>query len=713
MAPRKAKTAKKDERTGEPIAVARPLRLSLVNPALARIDDLIYRLKVGVILAYLHEGHIFILAEDTVVARGEEASALDGVVVRIDHPKEQRLFSSLSYAEKYQQIAAHPQVYADNLSGFDVKTLDWIFGGFAGRAGTATGQWAYIMNLGVRALQLDVDSLFVAFRTAPGMLAIMPKLWAGVVTYVRYQQNMALDVPIPAPHVSFAFPAKGLPQAIDSLRAAIQTQSSYVVPYSGVTISHSRWAPALRAKSGDLSSHRDAHSTLPTKRVTSIFRNGMDKSSAKTKYGLSLEFLPYQPYTGDFGLLSSNGVLSHHDVKSGLLTELSDGTLRYTAHHQDKRLSTFNPILPFHFAFMTVSNRPSLAYYIPCSAFRIEWWSNDDVDIPCEHLAQFRVDLRAGDWFTKAYEAIVLPNPTPSRAMEIPADSLADEYAAATMQLRGPQDVGENDDERRQRVGSQDQKLVPWQKVERANRACARVGFGVVLSMGKKRHIFVAHVWSQEDIANYQTMGGKLPLTPSTADIPPNAWVMPICVTSTISGEDMSDGVYDFPHLVLVDCDGYDDRGYPRSCLLIPPEALNAAAYLDRLTDLIGEEVSSAADFMAKGRALQKRFKGLDTMGAFGSAANARLKDYLSKPVHEFMVREGEELVRFLIAFMEEHCQPEGSRHVPWLEHKNVLFFKEYLVQFRTILQSMANHAIDVLWAGKAGDEDEDDDYED
>ncbi|KAK3634224.1 hypothetical protein LTR56_015431 [Elasticomyces elasticus] len=698
--------------------------------ALRRLNYLVLKLGLRAWSGAKHEAAVFVVAEGADCARSEEIAPYDGVAVAIQDRVQREAFRAMTYAQKLEHILGNPDDYDQVLSGFDVKSLLWYLNR------PTVGNAAGLVVLQLESAQTDVDFVIVSYVGSPGSIALIPKLFPGDGYNIIVRGNNMNDCPLPGVHSGLAFPTEELPQALASIAAMRYTDAPYTVPVSGVTIDREKWSPSWAATTTELQTSAGAGAGKPTKRVMRIFRRGLESnaSTAREKYGLSIEMVALQPRTGDFALRatdsgtnngsdrgSNNGaksgshIDSHIDAKSRTLAEQQNGDVVYHAWY-GLRKNAFDPTNPTHFAFMTTDTEKA-AYMIPCNAYRPEWFTTERTILKREHVAQYRVDLTQPGWFDHAYE-IVLRNPTPT-ALNTNYTALANAYKVAAQDA----DAVESEDD--SAVVAELLKIVlsgrkpkasvhvkgavrdRADKIERINHAAARKAYGVAIPIGGARYVYVPKIWAQDDIDLYRCMGGRLPL--DSGKLKPHTWVLPFRTGTTIRilkpsplrpqvipGQQIIDEVFDFPHLLLVDCDLVDRNELPRSCLVIPTEHIDSKAYFKDLSRRAGSKVSSYKEYSEQMKSL-----GMKKTSDNSRAAYVDLGDYLPEPVHEYMARDGLGQLEVFESMMQEHMQPEGERRLSWLEHKPCFFRANHMVQWKDIQQKLVDTTVANWLAGQ------------
>ncbi|KAK4954466.1 hypothetical protein LTR10_007897 [Elasticomyces elasticus] len=701
--------------------------------ALRRLHYLMLRLALRSWSGIKHEAAVFVVAEGADCARSEELAPHDGVAVAIQDSVQREAFRAMTYAQKLEHILDNPDDYDQVLSGFDVKSLSWELT-YDQTVGNARGN----VNLILASTQTDVDFVIASYVGSPGTITLIPKLFAGDSWNITVRGNNMNDCPLPGMHSGLAFPIEELPQAFASIAAMRYSDAPYTVPVSGVTIDREKWSPSWAATTTKFQTPADSRAGKATKRVMRIFRKGLEDNAgtAREKYGLTIEMPALQPWTGDFALRASNSgssngskkgsnngakkgshVDSHIDVKSRTLVEQHNGDVVYNAP-VELRKNAFDPTNPTHFAFMTTDTEKA-AYMIPCNAYRPEWFTTERTTLKKEHVAKYRVDLTQRGWFDHAYE-IVLRNPTPT-ALNTNYVALANAYMVATRDA----DAVESEDDsavvtellktalsgRKPKASGHVKSAVRDRsdKIERINHAAARKAYGVAIPIGGARYVYVPKIWAQDDIELYRCMGGKLPL--DSGKLEPHTWVLPFRTGTTvrdlkamrpqvIPGLQITDEVFDFPHLLLVDCDLVDRNELPRSCLVIPTEHIDSKAYFKNLSRRTGSKVRSYKEY-------SEQMRSLGMMKQSSSAAHADLADYLPEPVHEYMVRDGLGQLEVLESMMQEHMQPEGERRLSWLEHRPCFFRANHMVQWKDIQQKLVDTTVVKWLAGQTMDDED------
>ncbi|KAK3708396.1 hypothetical protein LTR37_011492 [Vermiconidia calcicola] len=682
------------------------------------LHRLFHLVGAGPQLGYLGEGlHYMYRAADRQAVRAFEGAFADGAeyLGTID-------LSDKNFAEKLELLGQSDQ---DSLVR-DLAYEDSKICGFSWyRDGKTLGTGTMQLNFQMSDRQSGTLSHgHLGFTAAPGMVSLMPGLL--LQGSLSAKDILIYYTPIPPRFTATALPLDLLRQAHSNVRETYSTQADYVVPGSGVRILPWKQIcvdPPGLAVSG---AAQDAFDFLFQAIKTSQYARDNR---------ITIDLAQRQPLGGDATLLQPDRAAEKVEMKWGLVVEThhENGTpaLRITQlgfeDSRRKRASLFHPLRIDNFVVLLSANREYL-YWIPAQFCVIDFWVADEhVMVPREHFARFRVDIRnsGADWIETVYESIINRHRQSSRpAHELPAYAFAEHYKAAAVEEIKEETFGVDESRRGQLTG------YPWPKIERWNRECAHIGYGLFLPLSRQEKVanvvWFGHKWSVQDRAVYWSTG-QLPKALHQGDIDPTTPMLLIRAIHVVTMRGFSSlefpanvagrrldrlEIGHLPCLYYVDCETWAMRGEERSGLLFPEEFIDYDYLHQQYSEFCGTRVTSAREFSA---AVQEM--GYNRSSAwYLIARHTDLRRCLTAPYTEFMIREGEELPNAIHDFANSHL---GERKlVSWFECADLYADRlSYLVQFKDLLQRLGDEHVSAvlrrLQSGVAPGNDDSDELDD
>lgn len=454
----------------------------------------------------------------------------------------------------------------------------------------------------------------------------------------------------------------------------------------------------------------------------SFVYGAMQRSTYRKKHGLRWTFPEFAPLGGD-GLLQEHG--HDEDVKEelkwGLVTEFSDGTVRFRRAFEHGRTSVFSPFNAYDYSTW-ISADKSFLYHLPKSIERLSWFHEFEaaghLDVEQRELAQFRVELSTErDWIEDWHAIIKRHSRRPQTSYVIDREvfrefamsyRLGQDLHGETEERSGEasDDEDDEDDEHDEDDSSSgeedtDSDEAPdddaksgrlnlltnnWEvAIDLANDIAAHQGFGVFMRtmcdhIRLPQILFYGYTWTRKDQYVYETTG-RLPVDCHPGSMSPWAAVMGFRTLSTK------------PTPAAFTDRNVTWASYFRLGNLSEPLAFPCMNIISPHSILPGITQSS---MLIADEHLQldqlKRIRGkLVTKNQHGSATDLRpLQKFCDLPLQNLHVHHGEDFYRHVVALYDSH-RPGIAKTVSWAEGPSIPLTGKYLTNMGKYWQAVVD----------------------